>query len=393
MQGWSFSVGKVFGVEVRIHLLFPLLLALCVGWASAVGRPGGRGVLLWALLVLAVAVREIARALAAAWCGMEMRTLLVLPSGGLPEYRPGASQTEGARRVLALAGPVASFVFGLTTAGLVLAVAPEVDLTELRWVTPVHLLRSAVWINLLLGAVNLLPAWPLDGGRTEPAAEVEGAPAAPAGGLRTALPGGKRMPGLSRRGSPTMRLAVLLLSLALVIAGIVTTNWWMLGIGMALLFSAQADRQGLLTRGGMEAVQVRDVMLTGYTVLSASATLEDAMIEARHTLQDVFPVVRGGSFVGAIGRQAVLEAVEGNGNSYVQGSMMRSFQTATANEPLMPVLNRVTAAGGQVSQLIPVLDGDRVIGILTPENLHRSMAIMSRDALRRQAEQLRDEER
>jgi len=51
---------------------------------------------------------------------------------------------------------------------MVMTVAPQINLFERPWVTPSHLLRAAVWVNLLLGAVNLLPASPLDGGRVFP---------------------------------------------------------------------------------------------------------------------------------------------------------------------------------------------------------------------------------
>lgn len=382
MGVWSFSLGRLFGVEIRLHLLFAFLLSLCVLWASVLERPASRGVVLWMLLLAGVLVRETARGLAAAWYGLEVRSLLLLPTGGLLELRAAArDKTEG--RMLALAGPVASIVFGLALAGVALTLAPGTNLFAQRWITPDHLLRSAVWINLLLGAVNLLPAWPLDGAGT---AERSGGEATQEGrqGMRARaglLPGADA--GASRQ------LVGLSAAVALVVLGIVTANWWIVAGGMTVLLFAQAQRQGLLPGKNLQKTTVGEVMLTDFSVLSASATLEDALLHARHTLQDVYPVVRGGSVVGSISRQAAMEALEGGGNSYVQGIMSRMFLTAAQNEPLGMALLRIRAAAGEkISQLVPVLEGERIVGILTPEHLERSVALVNRDRARQDAKRI-----
>ncbi len=362
-----------------MHALVPLALSACVLWASVLGRPGSRGVILWLLLLGAVLVRETARAIAMAWYGEDVRSLLLLPTGGLLEVRARVNETQSAmqRQVVALAGPLASIGAGLLVAAVTLVLSPQVDLIGQRWIAPDHLLRSAVWINLLMGAVNLLPAWPLDGGRR---LETQ------AGGVR---PAGM----LSDRGTgAARRLVALSLTVLFVVLGIVTANWWILAGGMTVLLFAQATRQGLLGGTDAQSTKVSEVMLTEYSVLSASATLEDALLHARHSLQDVYPVVRGGSVVGAISRQLALEALEAGGNSYVQGTMARRFQTVTANEPLSTALERMTSrAGEKVSPLVPVLEGDRIVGILTPDHLQRAVALLNRDRARRNAAALLEE--
>ena len=133
------------------------------------GATGGRGFVLWLLLLLAVVVREVARAIGAAWFGLELRSILLLPIGGLMSYAtPEATEqaaTPGMQKRMAVIGPIANIGFGLLLAAMALAVSPEVNLFERPWMSPSHLLRAAVWVNLLLGVVNLLPASPLDGGR------------------------------------------------------------------------------------------------------------------------------------------------------------------------------------------------------------------------------------
>ena len=365
MQGWSLPIGKVFGVEVRLHSFFVFLLFLAVVWATSLGGSAMRGFGLWALVLLAVLVRETARALVAAWFGIELRSVLLLPVGGIQSYgstdslkRIGEPRVQ---RTMALAGPLASTVFGLTVAGLVLAQAPAVVLFQMRWVTPDHLLRAAVWVNLLLAAVNLLPAWPLDAGRVVQGEMMRaGTGAAENSALRT----------FTRVGPA--------LALGLIVFGVVVGNWWAIMAGLAMLLGAQIERQGLGLETSADMVRARDVMLSEYSILSASATLEDAVLQARHTLQDVFPVVRGGNMVGAVGRLDVLQALEASGNGYVQGIMARTFQTAMPEDSLTEVLGRVTGVAGTSSQLVPVVAGERIVGIITPQNLQRAIGLLGR---------------
>src|SRR5882757_3906034 len=74
MRGWSFPIGRFLGVDVRIHTFFLLLLGLSISYASVSGASGARGFALWLLLLLAVAVREAARAVGAAWFGLDVRS-------------------------------------------------------------------------------------------------------------------------------------------------------------------------------------------------------------------------------------------------------------------------------------------------------------------------------
>ena len=403
MAGWSLSLGKVFGVGVRLHSFFVFLLMAAMLWASYLGRPVSRGVALWGLVLLAVAVREIARAMVAAWFGLELNSILLLPTGGIFTYSSPESNTRAGeaavQRTLALTGPVANLLFGLTIAALVWSVAPGVPLLAMRWVTPEHLIRTMVWVNILLAAINLLPAWPLDGGRvlrgemqrarrdTDSAStiRVAGNPGTDPT-ERSVLSGA---PALSDHSAGrSTRVAALqalkgigpAIAIGLLILGLLSVNWWLIIAGMAVLFGAQVERQGLAIEAGADSVPVRDVMLTDYTFLSASATLEDAVHRARHTLQDVFPVVRGGNLVGAVARQTVLDALATSGNGYVQGVMARTFYAASPDEPLLGALGRVTSEAGASSQLIPVVLGDRVVGIITPQNLGRAVGFLTRKA-------------
>jgi CBS domain-containing protein/Zn-dependent protease len=371
MRGWSLPAGRFFGVEIRLHAFFLLLLAMAVAFGALAGTTPARILALWLLLLFAVVVREIARSLAAAWLGLDLRGILLLPTGGLLSWgtldSAERANTPEVERPMALAGPIASVAFGLLLAGIILASAPGVSVTARPWIAPTHLLRAAVWMNFMLGVINLLPAFPLDGGRLMRS-----------GGYVSGAPGGKE-----RRRSPAPRLPfgfslrsgfALWLAVALVAGGLLMPNLWLLLLGGFLLIGAQMDSAGLAQPEAGE-VRMRDIMLTQFSTLSASDTLEDALQRAVHTMQDVFPVVRGATLVGSVSRQNLLEALAAHGNSYVQGVMQRSFQTAQPDDSLVKTLRRIM--GQQGAQLVPVMEGERIVGIVTPQNLSQSMGLLN----------------
>jgi Zn-dependent protease/CBS domain-containing protein len=369
MRGWSFPIGRFLGVEVRIHAFFLMLLAISVGTGALPGSTATRGFVLWMMLLLAVVVREVARAVACAWFGLELRSILLLPTGGLLTYGTLDATERAAdpkmQKRLAIVGPLASFGFALMLAGIIVVAAPAVNLIDRPWIVPTHLLRAAVWLNLLLGAVNLLPAFPLDGGRV-------------ARGGFTGQHG--EIKGSRRAGALGQIIAV-----ALILMGFALGNMWLAIMGAFVLIGAHMESQGLLVQNEVDTVLMRDVMLTQFSTLSASDTLEDALQRAVHTLQDVFPVVRGGNLVGAVSRQNIVEALASNGNSYVQGVMTKSFQTALPEDSLVKTLRRIMGEHG--AQLVPVMEGERIVGIITPQNLAQSMGLLNQSRRLRRTEQ------
>ncbi|HEY0795783.1 MAG TPA: peptidase M50, partial [Acidisarcina sp.] len=106
MRGWSFPMGRWFGVDVRIHTFFMLLLGVCLFATSALNVGAWRGIMLWLLLLLAVILREIARLTTAAYFGLQLRTVLLLPIGGLFSYaNPDSTEQAnqpGVRNAMAL---------------------------------------------------------------------------------------------------------------------------------------------------------------------------------------------------------------------------------------------------------------------------------------------------
>ncbi len=359
MRTWSLRIGRLFGVDLRLHFFFALLLLLLFSYAGISGVSSGRGIALWFILLFSIAIREIARAIVSAALGLELRSLLFLPIGAIPTYASAESAERAtqprAERILALIGPLANLFAALAFASLISAIAPQIDLRSRPWLAPGHLLRALVWMQLVFAGMHLLPAFPLDLGRI----------------LRSEfdrsqgnLKGARAAAGLGQ-----------LVATVMVLVGFFRPDVWLVAFGTSILLAATMEGAAALhLRPDVEAVTMRDVMLTGFTTLSASDTLEDALAQSIHSLQDVFPVTRGPQIVGSVGRQVIVDALQSSGNAYLQGIMTRTLPTAQPTDSLIRTLRRI--ATGRGAQLVPIVEEGRVVGIVTPQNLAQSMSLL-----------------
>jgi CBS domain-containing protein/Zn-dependent protease len=345
------------GVEVRVHIFFPLLVLVLFAMSGPQGWP--YGLALFILLVAAVAVRETARLVVAAWLGLRLRAILLLPIGGLFAYANPESQEKANTGVgqfaLALAGPLANGFAGLAAAAAILGASADVRLFDLPLITTTNLLRSMVWMQLLLGALHLLPAYPLDCGRL----------------VRNAF---ARKHGVGPAGRAAAGLGQALALIAM-LGGMLLHDSWLVLAGFFVMIAAQVEDQGVFFQSVVDTVCMREVMLTDFATLSPSDTLADALYRSVHSLQEDFPVVRGPQLVGIISRQRIVDALRSDGNGYVQSVMSRAFQVARPEDTLGATIRRLTAGHGLA--LIPVTEGGRVVGIVSVQNLMNSMALLA----------------
>jgi Zn-dependent protease/CBS domain-containing protein len=366
-RGWSFPAGRLFGVDVRIHLTFLFLLAFVWFTESAsMGASGaGRGLVLVCIIFGCVVLHELGHALVARRNGLVVRAILLLPIGGMTLMEePGPEQANPARDIrIAITGPLINLIIAGVAAVVILGVAPHVKLWQQPFVDAGNLPRSLVWSNIFLGAFNLLPAYPMDGGRI----------------LRALL--AERMDYVL-----ATRRAVLIgqgMAMVMMIAGL-AWNVWLALIGFFLFLGAQMEDRTVLFHSLLEQVSMEDVMLTGFSILSPADTLEDALSKAVHTLQDDFPVVRGSEMVGVINKQRILDALRREGNGYVQSAMMRTFEIAHRKDSLATGFRKLGAKG---LTMIPVVDDLRLVGIVTLQNLTHSMALVVEGRRMRRAQQ------
>jgi CBS domain-containing protein len=289
---------------------------------------------------------------------------MLLPIGGvtLMEDR-GQRDADFAREIrIAIAGPLVNLLLAAVSAPLIVLFLPEARLWTHPFIYAGNLPRTLFWGNVFLGVFNLLPAYPLDGGRV----------------LRAFF--AERMEDVR-----ATRLAVSIgqgLALLLMFAGV--WNVWLTLIGFFLFVGGQLEDRSAVFQSVLESVRMEEVMLTGFSTLSPADTLEDALHKAVHTLQDDFPVVRGNDMVGVISKQRIVDALRRSGNGYVQSAMVRVFEIARRSDSLASAFRKL---GGRGLSMIPVVDNERLVGIVSMQNLMHSMALLAETRrLRRQQE-------
>ena len=350
-------MGRWMGVELRVHAFFPLLAFLFLGISASHGW--GRGIALFLVLVVAVIVRETARLLVAAWLGLRLRAVLLLPICGLFAYANPESQENsnrgGGQFAMALAGPLANWATALVMAAAALGASSSINLFQTPLITSGDLLRSMIWMQVFMGLLHLLPAYPLDFGRL----------------LRGSF---ARKHGLALAGRSAAGLGQAL-SLAIMLGGIFLRSPWLIIAGFFIMIGAQIEDQGVFFQSVVDTVRMREVMLTDFATLSPSDTLADALVRCVHSLQEDFPVARGAQLVGIVSRQRIIDALRNDGNGYVQSIMSRAFQVARPEDTLGTTIRRLTA--GQGLGLIPVTEGGRVVGIVSVQNLMSSMSLLA----------------
>jgi Zn-dependent protease len=160
MLGWSMNLFRVRGIQLAVHFTFVLLLALVAveGWVDE-----GLGGMFWntatfVVFFTCVVLHELGHSFTAMHYGVGVRRILLMPIGGMAEF-DGIPRQPKRELWITLAGPAVNFVI----AALLFTVLPKTD--EVAKYSLDVLLYQVFYANLLMGCFNLLPAFPMDGGR------------------------------------------------------------------------------------------------------------------------------------------------------------------------------------------------------------------------------------
>lgn len=247
--GWSLPIGRVAGIRISVHLTFFLLLAL-VAWAGT--EPGGGGVVnavAWLLALFAcVVVHELAHSLLARRKGAKVRSITLLPIGGVSEIEQMPERWSD-ELAIAVVGPLASI--GLAALAALLAALTGAHLLPVRLYEGSWLARLA-WVNLLLGMFNLVPAFPLDGGRV----------------LRAALERRRDLVTATRIAATVGRV----LGSLMVLAGLLW-DFWLVLIGIFVMIGAGQEQRATIVHARLRGLRVEQLMRRGVSTLDAHQPL------------------------------------------------------------------------------------------------------------------------
>jgi len=352
-MGWSIPLGTVKGTAIRLHLTFLLLLA----WFAAVSyAEGGRAsalarVSFLLLLFLCVTLHEFGHILAARRFGVRTREILLLPIGGMArmERIPERPRDE---LLVALSGPAVTIAIALV---LVLAFGGLPDPEAVfSGVTPRDLLGQLAYANLSLLAFNLLPVFPLDGGRV----------------LRALLASKLGHSRGTEIAAVIGRAAAIILGLV----GLAAGNVILVLIAVFIFFAAGAEAGLAQLREITFGVPARDIMITAFESLSPEAPLTDAVEALIRTSQRDFPVIDdAGTLVGLLSRDQIVKALGEMPGQTPVAHVMRS------DIPSISEWHRLDDGLDLLESGVPAVAvtgcGNRLVGLITPENLLERMMI------------------
>jgi len=350
---WSITIGRFGGTEVKIHITFILLLAWIAFSAWARGGPAAAldSTLFIVLLFACVVLHEFGHILAARRYGINSPTVTLLPIGGVASMQRLPSN-PAQELVVALAGPAVNLVIGLLLFAALGSLHPG-DLAQIDDPNLSLMGRLAI-ANIFLAVFNLIPAFPMDGGRVLHA-------------LLAMRLGGPAATEIAARIGQGLAFGLGFLGLF--------GNPLLIFIAIFVYIAAAGEAQMSAAHQALKGVTVGEAMETRFTPVSIEANLSQAVDALLATAQHEFPVVDAfGKPVGLLTREDILNAVRKHGGDEPAAAFMRSDVQSV--RPATPVESMFERLQDPRSAALYVTDADGgIVGLLTRQALAEVMMI------------------
>lgn len=358
---WSWKLGRIAGIDIFVHATFFILLAWIAIAQLVAGRDGAAaldGVVFVTLVFAIIVLHELGHALTARVYGIKTRDITLLPIGGVArlERIPEKPHQE---LLVALAGPAVNFVLAaIFFAGTRLTLEPvQPHAPEM---VGVPFLVRLFWVNVVMAVFNLIPAFPMDGGRA----------------LRAVL-------AMNTDYARATELAAKVGQAIALVFGVLGLFFDPFLVFIALfVWSAAASEAAMVQlRSALGGIPVGDAMIRTFQVLSPRDSLARAVGYSLAGFQVDFPVVDEGTLVGMLTREELFKALaQGGQEALVETAMHTHFETADASEMLDRAFQRLQ---GCPCQSFPVIENGHVVGIITKETVGE--LVMLQSALREAA--------
>ena len=352
-MSWSWRIGRIAGIDVYVHFTFLLLLA----WVAVSHYLPQRdlaeamsGLVFILALFGIVVLHELGHALAARHYGISTRDITLLPIGGVArlERMPEEPKQE---LVVALAGPAVNVVLAAAIYfGLMLGRGPA-PLDETVRVGG-GLLNQLFYVNVSLAVFNLLPAFPMDGGRV----------------LRALLAMRLEYVRATQIAATVGQGMAILFALA----GLFS-NTMLLFIALFVWLGAAQEASAVQMRSALAGIPVMRAMITRFQALRPDDPLSKAVEHVLDGFQQDFPVIDGERLVGVLTRNDLTAALGRNGpETRVADVMQRDFVTVDPRDMLHTALARLQDCN---CHTLPVVHNGQLLGVVTAENLAKVFMI------------------
>jgi Zn-dependent protease/CBS domain-containing protein len=361
----SFRLFSIGGIEVGIHVSW-LIIFVLLTWSLAVGYfpsaiPGTDATLAWVLAVVAsillftsVLIHELAHSFVAKSRGLEVSSITLFIFGGVSNL---ASEPQSARTEfwVAVVGPIASFVIAAVSFGIALVVPTD----ELQ-----ALFGYLAIVNALLGGFNLIPGFPLDGGRVLRAI---------AWGITGSL---RRATEIAVGAGQIVGGLFILWGVIQIFGGNLINGLWIAAIGWFLQNAASSSLGQVVLMERLKDVTVANVLRADTATITRQATvtdlIEDYLLPGNRR---AVPVEDGGHLVGMVTlgdiKDVPIEARDTTQIGTVMGGR-DGLITVRPDEALADAVGKLT---GRDLEQVPVMDADRFVGILTRADVMRQLQL------------------
>jgi Zn-dependent protease len=359
MRG-SFRLGSLAGIDIKIHFTFPLILLWgALQWAGPHGVPGAIfGAALMAALFACVVLHEMGHSLVARRFGIPVREIILLPIGGVALL--GKNPKKPIEELLiAIAGPavnvVIAAVLGVVLFSQGLFAGGDVAQKVLGKPSLATALLMLFASNVMLVLFNLVPAFPMDGGRI----------------LRALLAMSMGFPKATRVAAGLGQILAAVAGVAAIVSG----NIMLALVALFVFFGASGERAAEEARAILSTLRLADAYNKYALTLAPGDQISRVIDYLMTSYQPDFAVLHGGRLLGVVTRDAVLASLAKDGEDhYVTSIMRREVLTLDGRLTLAEAQETMNEKGAPVAA---VFDGDRYLGLISLDDIREALQIVA----------------
>ena len=348
MRG-SIKLFEVFGISVNIHitfLLLPVLFFFMSGW---------NGVILVIIVFACVTFHELMHSIVAKKFGIEVRNITLLPIGGVASMSkmPESPKEEF---LISVSGPLSN-IFLAAVLFLIFYYAPWMSgKVLLDPLAGMSLIYTIAWVNIGLAVFNLLPAFPMDGGRI----------------LRAVL-------SLKMPYAKATKVAVDIGHIFAILFGfwgLVNVNPILILIAMFIYIAASSEETQVSLTETLKNFRVKDILGNNFLTIDKNTPISKVLELIFHSRQEDFPVMDGERVAGFVTRNDIIAATHKFGPDKIAGEVMRTDLPAV--KPEEKLLKAQKMMEENEVRALPVMSDGRLRGIITLEDIFRAYSLLSR---------------
>ena len=351
----SLRIGSVAGIGLFLHWTFLLLVAGLVAFLYYQGESLATTLRILGImggLFGCVVLHELGHALTAKYFSVPTQSITLYPIGGLArlERLPEEPLKEF---WIAVAGPLVNMIIAIVLAfGLALGDAPMS--IGAAYTIDAHAGATLMWLNIGLAVFNMLPAFPMDGGRV----------------LRALLAVRYDYAQATQTAARVGQVMAVLFGLV----GIIWFNFILLFIALFVYIGAQQESQHAMFRSAARDTPVRSAMMTRFGTLSVDATLGDAVDELLAGTDHDFPIVDEGQVQGMLSRQQLVEALRAHGRDHPVVEVATTCVTIAPDTMLDEAFQIMQQSE---CNTVPVVGNGTLVGLLSLENVGELLMVRS----------------